>query len=70
MPRVTRDIVDSCDILGGPKDHVFKINTFRTISRIDHRKEHQQPIQPYPLNRQVGRLAGCLDCLANDLIDC
>ena len=54
MPRVTPDIVDSRNVLGGPKDRVFKTNSMRTISRIDHRKGHQQPIQPYPSNQQVG----------------
>ena len=54
MPRVTPDIVDSRNVLGGPKDRVFKTNSMRTISRIDHREERQQPIQPYPSNRQVG----------------
>ena len=54
MPRVTPDIVDSRNVLGGTKDRVFKTNTMRTISRIDHREGHQQPIQPYPSNQQVG----------------
>ena len=54
MPRVTPDIVDSRNVLGGPKDRVFKTNSMRTISRIDHREGYQQPIQPYPSNQQVG----------------
>ena len=54
MPRVTPDIVDSRNVLGGPRDRVFKTNSMRTISRIDHREEYQQPIQPYPSNQQVG----------------
>ena len=54
MPRVTPDIVDSRNVLGGPRDRVFKTNSMRTISRIDHREGHQQPIQPYPSNQQVG----------------
>ena len=61
MPRITPDIVDSRNVLGGPKDRVFKTNSMRTISRIDHREERQQTIQPYPSNRQVGRSAGYLD---------
>ena len=61
MPRITPNIVDSHNVLGGPKDRVFKTNSQRTISRIDHREEHQQPIQPYPSNRQVGRSMGYLD---------
>ena len=61
MPRITPDIVDSRNVLGGPKDRVFKTNSSRTISRIDHREEYQQPIQPYPSNRQVSRSAGYLD---------
>ena len=60
MPRITPDIVDSRNVLGGPRDRVFKTNSMRTISRIDHREERQQPIQPYPSNRQVSRLVGCL----------
>ena len=54
MPRITPDIVDSRNVLGGPKDRVFKTYSMRTISRIDHREGHQQPIQPYPSNQQVG----------------
>ena len=54
MPRITPDIVDSRNVLGGPKDRVFKTNSMRTISRIDHREGYQQPIQPYPSNQQVG----------------
>ena len=61
MPHITPDIVDSRNVLGGPRDRVFKTNSSHTISRIDHRKEHQQPIQPYPSNRQVSRSAGYLD---------
>ena len=61
MPRITPDIVNSRNVLGGPKDRVFKTNLMRTISRIDHREEHQQPIQPYPSNRQVSRSVGYLD---------
>ena len=61
MPRITPDIVDSRNVLGGPKDRVFKTNSSCTISCIDHREEHQQPIQLYPSNRQVGRSAGYLD---------
>ena len=60
MPRITPDIVDSRNVLGGPKDRVFKTNSMHTISCIDHREEYQQPIQPYPSNQQVGRLAGYL----------
>ena len=65
MPHITPDIVDSCNVLGGPKDHVFKTDSMRTISRIDHREEYQQPIQPYPSNRQVGRSAGYLNYPTN-----
>ena len=54
MPRITPDIVDSRNVLGGPKDRVFKTNSMRTISRIDHREGYQQPIQPYPSNQRVG----------------
>ena len=61
MPRITPDIADSRNVLGGPKDCVFKTNSSRTISRIDHCEEHQQPIQPHPSNRQVSRLVGYLD---------
>ena len=58
MPHITPDIVDSRNVLGGPKDRVFKTNSSHTISHIDHREEYQQPIQPYPSNRQVGRSVG------------
>ena len=63
MPRVTPDIVDSRNVLGGPKDRVFKTNSMRTISRIDHREGYQQPIQPYPSNQQVGWVDGILGLL-------
>ena len=43
--------------------HVWKTKTMWTITKIDLRPEEKQKIQPYPSNQQVGRLAGCLDCL-------
>ena len=64
-PRAINNFPDTRDALVGHNLRVWKTQTMQTITKIDLRPEEKQKIQPYPSNQRVGRLAGCLDRLAN-----